>query len=140
MLNTCTERQFTKYIIMNLTGKRSRLQKYYTSKDYYEQNTLNKCKSRDDNEDLVYSIAETRHTNLEEYVVLKTTIEQIMRQLKPLEYQIIKKIYWEDKKIQEIAQEMDMARSSIFRIKNQAFNKIRNFLEDCETFNLKSVF
>ncbi|MGG1217245.1 sigma factor-like helix-turn-helix DNA-binding protein [Priestia endophytica] len=140
MLNTSTERQFTKYIIMNLTGKRSRLQKYYRSKKYYEQETLNKCKSKEDNEDFVYSIAETKHTNLEEYVVLKTTIEQIMKELKPLEYQIIKKIYWEDKKIQEIAQEMDMARSSIFRIKNQAFNKIRNFLEDCETFNLKNVF
>jgi DNA-directed RNA polymerase specialized sigma subunit len=125
---------------MNLTGKRSRLQKYYRSKKYYEQETLNKCKSKEDNEDFVYSIAETKHTNLEEYVVLKTTIEQIMKELKPLEYQIIKKIYWEDKKIQEIAQEMDMARSSIFRIKNQAFNKIRNFLEDCETFNLKNVF
>ncbi|KYG30444.1 sigma factor-like helix-turn-helix DNA-binding protein [Priestia endophytica] len=140
MLNTSTERQFTKYIIMNLKGKRSRLQKYYRSRNYYEQNTLNKCKSREDNEDFVYSIAETKHTNMEEYVVLKTTIEQIMKELKPLEYQIIKKIYWEDKKIQEIAQEMDMARSSIFRIKNQAFNKIRNFLEDRETFNLNNVF
>ncbi|WP_404900514.1 sigma factor-like helix-turn-helix DNA-binding protein [Priestia filamentosa] len=140
MLNTSTERQFAKYIIMNLTGKRSRLQKYYRSKNYHEQNTLNNCKSKEENEDFIYSIAETKHTNIEEYVVLKTTIEQIMKELKPLEYQIIKKIYWEDKKIQEIAQEMDIARSSIFRIKNQAFNKIRNFLEDRETFNLNNVF
>ncbi|USL11083.1 sigma factor-like helix-turn-helix DNA-binding protein [Bacillus bombysepticus] len=140
MLDTCTERQFVKYVIMNLTGKKSRLQKYYSYKDYYEQKTLNDCRHKESNEENIHSIAEINNLNFEDYIVLKITMEQIMKDLKPLEYQIIKKIYWEGKKVKEVSQEMDIARSSIFRIKKQAYKKIKNFFIDYETFKLRNVF
>ncbi len=140
MLDTCTERQFIKYITMNLTGKKFRLQKYYICKEYYEQKTLNDRKSKESSEEIIQNIAQINKIDFEDYIVLKITMEQILKELKPLEYQILKKIYWEDKKIKDVSQEMNIARSSIFRIKKQACKKIKNFFINHETFNLRNVF
>lgn len=66
-----------------------------------------------------------------EFPVLKNRLIGFLRELTPKQQKVIKLIYWEDKKLREVAEIMNCGTSAVFDLKDRALKKLgKHFLKN----------
>ena len=66
-----------------------------------------------------------------EFPVLKNRLICLLRELTPKQQKVIKLIYWEDKKLREVAEVMNCGTSAVFDLRDRALKKLgKHFLKN----------
>ncbi|WP_176544920.1 sigma factor-like helix-turn-helix DNA-binding protein [Bacillus cereus] len=121
------EKQLLKYIKVHVHGKSLRFKSDYMNIKKNECLILNQSYSYQ-KEQIINCFSHPNTDSFENILILKVTLEQEMKKLDPRAQLIIKKYFWENRNIQQIAEELDISKNTVLRVKKAALEELRKLL------------
>lgn len=122
-----TEKQLLKYIKIHVYGKSLRFKNDYMNIRKNESLILNQSYPYQNEQNVDY-IAHPDTSSFENILILKITLEQELKKLDPRAQLIIKKYFWENRNIQQIAGELGISKNTVLRVKKASLEELKKIL------------
>jgi DNA-directed RNA polymerase specialized sigma subunit len=120
---------FLSYVNMHLKGKTARMNKQLNRLLEHEILELNEpIYEEDSSEEKVNRVTNQSQLLIDEEVSYKVAVELAMKSLTEKEVVIITELFWNQKKVSELTQEMNVSKNAILKMRRNDLKKMRQTL------------
>lgn len=122
------EKAFVSYLNSRISGRSLRLKKKWYKLSEKELMVLNgplNSESQVRNQEVIDQTPDRSVLSLDEQVLNKVAIQNAMKHLTQKELIIINRLFWEQKSIKEVCDELGISKTAVFKSRRNALNKMK---------------
>jgi RNA polymerase sigma factor (sigma-70 family) len=123
------EKAFVSYMKKRLDGRSLRLKKKWDTVSKTEIQVLNEpCYQEEDSMEKVDQISKQEDLPFDEQIANRLVVGKAMEDLTDRETLIIQKLFWEQMRVKDLCEEMDVSKTAVLKTKRNALQKIKRAL------------